>query len=64
MLKYLFCLGLIGCLGIQSAAFAAPVGGTATSIAAPQSSRTIQKVDDYYYHRHHHHHHHHHHRGP
>ena len=63
MRNYLLCLGLIGCLGMQNTAFAAPVGGAASLIAAPEPSRTIENVD-YYHHHHHHHHRHYHHHHP
>jgi hypothetical protein len=48
MHKWVFCLGLIGYLGTQSTAFAAP-DAVATSLGgAPKPSRTIENV--YYYH--------------
>jgi hypothetical protein len=50
MRKCLFCLGLIGYLGMQNTAFAAPVGVAASLIARPGPSGTIEKV--YYYHHH------------
>jgi len=59
MLKYLFfCLGLIGCLGMQNAAFSAPLGGTAPS--SVKASHSVKHVDDYHHHRHHRRYHHHH----
>ena len=50
MRRYLFSLGLIGCLGMQNMAFAAPVGVATSLIARSEASRTIENV---YYYRHH-----------
>jgi hypothetical protein len=50
MHKLVVCLGLVGCLGLQNAAFATADALAASLIAAPEPSRTIENV--YYYHHH------------
>lgn len=51
MRKYLFCLGLVGCLSMQNTAFSAPVAVMASSITTSELSGVIENV--YYYHHHH-----------